>query len=59
MSVVTVSQFSRKQSRQVWDFVSIFYNGNDSKPVQLRKYGSNYTIDITIDDFDNNFVVVG
>jgi hypothetical protein len=58
MLVATVKQYTRKQSRQVWDLASIFDNGNDSKPFQLRKHGSNYTIDITIDDFYNNFVLV-
>tara|TARA_R110000744_G_scaffold7342_4_gene25348 strand:- start:3331 stop:3528 length:198 start_codon:yes stop_codon:yes gene_type:complete len=53
------NKYTRKGSRQVWYSLGIFSNNNPSKPIQLAKKGdTNYTIDVSIDDFSNNFVTV-
>ena len=52
-------KFTRKGSRQVWYGLSYDPSRNPSKPVRLAKKGDeNYTIDVTVDDLNNNFVGV-
>jgi hypothetical protein len=49
-------RYTRKNSRQEWNYVSNGANGSHFRPIVLSKVGDEkYTIDVTVEDFEKNF----